>query len=615
MFKCSTDSDIIFTYYNSLMKKFKIFIAKNFSGFAYFYSYLKHRVFIAVLLSISVGVLDGFGLSMFLPLLQMVEDASTDGESLGSLSFIIEGFQRFGIPLSLLSILLVMVIFFCLKGLAQFISKAYRVILQQHFIRDMRMGMLNSLNRLKFKDFIGFDVGRIQNTMTGEIERVSAAYSFYFAAFEQLVLVIVYMVFAFLIDFQFAILVTIGGGLTNLIFTQIYKKTKKASRQLTGNTNIYQGQVIQHVSNFKYLQATGLTDFFAQKLKANIREIEVNRKRIGFYGATMDSAREPILIIVVASVIVIQVNVLEGSLGPILISLLFFYRALNALVNMQNSWNRYLERAGSMENVMSFQKEIEKKPFKDGEHNLDRFTERITLCDLDFCYGDAKILHGINLNIQKNESVAFVGESGSGKTTLVNIIAGLLPADKGIIKIDGIPYKDLKLTSLQKRIGYITQEPVIFNDTIFNNVSFWDEKTPENFERFLAALKKASLENFYKEFKDPENIQLGNNGINLSGGQKQRISIARELYKNVDILIMDEATSALDSETEKIIQENIDALKGSYTLLIIAHRLSTIKNVDRVVLMNNGEIQEIGTFKNLVHKVPRFQRMVELQEI
>src|SRR5690554_5091930 len=215
----------------------------------------------------------------------------------------------------------------------------------------------------------------------------------------------------------------------------------------------------------------------------------------------------------------------------------------------------------------------------------------------------------------KNQSVAFVGESGSGKTTLVNLISGLLKPNKGQVKIDGTNLDELKKSSYQSRIGYIAQEPVIFNDTIFNNVTFWAEPTEENKTKFYEAITKASIAEFIGTLKNKENTLLGNNGINLSGGQKQRISIARELYKDIDILILDEATSALDSETEKEIQTNIDALKGNYTILIIAHRLSTIKNTDMVYLMDKGKIVGQGNFAQLAQNSERFRKMVELQEI
>ena len=175
--------------------------------------------------------------------------------------------------------------------------------------------------------------------------------------------------------------------------------------------------------------------------------------------------------------------------------------------------------------------------------------------------------------------------------------------------------KTVALSQYHKKIGYITQESVIFNDTIFNNVTLWAEKNNVNLNRFEKAIKDASLTGFLKDTPGGKEILLGNNGVNLSGGQRQRISIARELFKDIEILILDEATSALDSETEKEIQKNIDALKGKYTVLIVAHRLSTIKNADIIYYLSKGNIVNSGSFEELKHKLKDFSNMVLSQKI
>lgn len=597
------------------MTQIKRFIAKHFSSFTYFYRHLRHRIFIAVGLSIAVGVLDGFGLSMFLPLLQMVSDSGASAEGMGNLRFLVDAMENAGIRLTLVSALAFMLVFFTLKAVATFSVSVYNVVLQQYFIRKIRLKLVKSLNQMTFKAFVTSDAGRIQNTMTGEVDRVARAYGSYFQAFQQSILVAVYMGFAFFVDWQFAILVAFGGWLTNILYKIIYKHTKGASRKLTNQNHIYQGRVIQHVGNYKYLRATGLVTNFGDRLRSTIHDIEKSRKKIGMLSSILRSAREPMLIAVVAAVILLQTKLLGGALGPILISLLFFYRALTALTAMQSAWNNYLEVSGSMDNMLDFQKELDGKKQREGKEEVEQFRRAIDLRGVSFAYGEERVLREVDLTVKKNETVAFVGESGSGKTTLVNLLAGLLPPDTGIMTVDGIGREELNTQSYQKRIGYITQEPVVFNDSVFNNVTFWQPRNAENERRCKEALKRAALLQFTLEQPRGLDTQLGNNGINLSGGQKQRISIARELYKDIDILIMDEATSALDSETEKFIQNQIEALHGEYTILVVAHRLSTVKNADRVVLMDKGRIKSIGTFKELVKKEKRFREMVELQEV
>lgn len=594
----------------------KYFIKKNFGSFVFFYGYLKNKIFIGISLSIATSVLDAFGLSMFLPLLQVVDNKNAvNAEGMGNLGFLIHGIQALGIELTIGFVLLFMVLFFLFKGIAYYFSLVYGVILQQSFIKAIRLKLVNSLNEMSFKGFITSDAGRIQNIMSGEVDRVVRAYNSYFGSFQQGIMVLVYMTFAFLVDAKFAILISIGGIITNILYKTIYGRTKNASKKFTFSSNIYQGQIIQHVGNFKYLKATGMINKYGDHLKETINSIENSRKKIGVLSSVAAAAREPLLVIVVASVILIQTQLLNGSMNTILISLLFFYRALTNLVFMQLSWNEFMGVSGSLENMQDYQKELQTHQEKNGDIQFTKFKESIEVSNASFSYGETSILKNIDLQIFKNQSVAFVGESGSGKTTLVNLIASLLPQDEGRLRIDGISFEDLDTTSYRKRIGYITQDSVIFNDTIYNNVTFWSEQTPENIKRFEKAIQQASLSKFLDSLPKGKETELGNNGINLSGGQKQRISIARELYKDIDILIMDEATSSLDSETELAIQQSIDALQGHYTILIIAHRLSTIRNVDKIIYMNEGRIESEGSFSDLVYRHPRFRKMVELQEI
>lgn len=598
------------------MLNIKQFIKTRFSYFYFYYKYLRFRIFIVLLLSILVGLLDGLGLTMFLPLLKIADgsaDASTD--NLGKLSLVVDSLSNLGIELSLFTILLFMFIFFSLKGVANYYSNYYKLVVSQYFIKLMRINMLTDLSRYSYKLFVKADTGKIQNALTSEIIRVSNSYSTYFSSLQNLIMILVYMIFAFLVDWKFAFLITIGGLFTNVLFKGIYKKTKGLSSNVTILGNGYQKLLIQFVHNFKYLKATGSTHKYARKLKQTVNEIEQNHLLINVLGIRLTSLREPLLIAVVCSVIMLQVYVLNGNLNSVLLSLLFFYRALSSLMSMQTSYNSFLALSGSLHNIVSFEDDLKAGKEKDGTIILSEFNTSIQLNNLVFGYDiNSNILKGISLTLSKNKTIAFVGESGSGKTTLINVISGLLKPTKGEVVIDDIDIENIQMHSYQIRIGYISQEPVIFNDTVYNNITMWDEENPQNMARYLKAIKQASISNFIEDLKDKDASILGYNGINLSGGQRQRISIARELYKDIDILILDEATSALDSETENDIQMNIDELKGDYTILIIAHRLSTIKNADIIVVLDKGIIESQGSFDELLISNKRFKQMVTLQE-
>ena len=598
------------------MELLKSLIKKYLSHFSYFYQYLRYRIFIALILSLIVGLLDGFGLAMFLPLLKMVSgEAEPSGEELGGLSFLIDAYDKIGVPLNLSSVLITIVLFFSLKGIGQFARMYYNILVRLYFIKKIRYLNVNNLASYKYKHFVKSDAGMIQNTMTGEVGRVSQAYVAYFNTIQAWVMVLVYVSLAFVTNPQFALLVAVGGGLSNLVYRQIYKRTKQTSLKITKGGHIFQGLLIQMVGFFKYLKATGLMKRYGKKLKDAVDYIERANRKIGFYNSLLYASREPLIIIVVAVVILVQVNLLSANLSGVILSLLFFYRSLTYVLSLQTYWNNFLNVSGSLINMNEFIAEFGKGRESFGATKFKGFGESIDLEGVDMSYDKQKVLQDISLRIQKNQTVAFVGESGSGKTTLVNIISGLLPVDDGKISIDGLDYSELDIRSFQSKIGYITQDPVIFSDSVFNNVTLWADKTEENVSRFWKVLEQAAVKEFVEELELAEDSQLGNNGIQMSGGQKQRVSIARELYKQTEILVMDEATSALDTETEKVIQENIEALHGNNTILIVAHRLSTIKNADVVVLLSKGKILDFGTYNELLQKSDVFRRMAELQVI
>jgi len=223
-----------------------------------------------------------------------------------------------------------------------------------------------------------------------------------------------------------------------------------------------------------------------------------------------------------------------------------------------------------------------------------------------------KALEHIDLSIQAGETVAFVGKSGSGKTTIVNLLPRFYDIDSGDITIDGVSTKNLSLSSLRSQIAIVSQDVILFNDTIANNIAYAQNIDADN-QRIIDAAKAARVLEFTDKLPDGLNTLVGENGVLLSGGQRQRIAIARALLKDAPILILDEATSALDTESEKYIQNALELLQKDRTTLVIAHRLSTIEKADRIVVMDKGKIVEVGSHQELVHKDSAYAALYRLQ--
>lgn len=242
------------------------------------------------------------------------------------------------------------------------------------------------------------------------------------------------------------------------------------------------------------------------------------------------------------------------------------------------------------------------------------FNSAIVYKNVSFAYqrGDSGyVLKNINLCIQKGKSVALVGQSGSGKTTLADMLPRFYDVSEGAIEIDGINIQQLKIASLRNLLGIVTQESILFNDSVFNNIAFG---LPDvKMEDVIKAAQIANAHEFILQMKDGYNTNIGDRGSKLSGGQRQRISIARAVLKNPPLLILDEATSALDTESEKLVQEALNNLMKNRTALIIAHRLSTIQHADEIIVMSKGEIVERGTHNDLIAKAGTYSKLVEMQ--
>ena len=590
---------------------------KYFEYTRFYYRYLGNHIWLVLGASMVVALLDGIGLAMFLPLMQAVDggQVAAASEDMGRMAFLLDAIVAVGISPTLMSILLVMLAFFLLKAVTKFLTDYYRILLQMRFINMLRGDSMRLLSNFEYSSFASADSGRMQNSFTGEIGGVMLSYVTYFRTFQNLMMLLVYVALAAVANPSFAAMVAVGGLLSNVAFKTLYAKTKASSRSLTRENNKFQGLLIQAVGSFKYLKATNLLQTYRKKVDRSIDAIESHQRYMGKMAAISTSLREPMVMLIVVVAILVQVVYLEQNLGLIILSLLFLYRGLNAMVFAQSAYNDFLGKIGSLENHRSFEETLVAGQESVGSVPYQRLAGEIKLADLSYTYEHGRVLDAINLTIKKKQTVGIVGSSGAGKTTLVNIICGLLRVERGMLTINGVDSNDLMMDQYRASIGYVTQEPQVFPDTISNNVCFWEPTTEAVKAKVRKALELAHADEFVDRLPQGADTVIGINGINLSGGQRQRISIARELYREVDLLILDEATSALDSQSEQLIQKNIDSLSGQYTMLVIAHRLSTVRNADTIIYLRPDGRYEVGTFDSLLVTSGTFKDMVHIQAI
>lgn len=564
------------------------------------------------------GVLDGLGLALFIPLLQIVFSEKEETEIPGSHYLDKLFFDWLGLEPELLIVFIIIFLLFSLKGMVKFLDAYLGVLWQQKMMRKIRFNSISLFSNYKYPSFVSLDTGRVQNTLGSDVARISVAYKFYFKTINFFVLVLAYFFLSMGVDWKFTLLVLLGGLSISLFSKFLYRRTKYFSKKLVLETSYYHKLLIENINLFKYLKATGLINSYVDKLRLSIVKMEKVQKRLGAVDAVLMGVKEPLIILVIFGAILLYIQFFNQEITSVLLNLILIYRAFSFFMASQQQWNLFLGNSGSLENLQSFDKILQKDQENyGGDIIIKKLKYGLTLKNVSFSYkiNQDQTLKNISINIEKNSSVAIVGPSGSGKTTLMNILTGLLIPLKGDFYVDDINFKEIDHRSYRNLLGYIVQDATIFNDTLFNNVSFWEEKNESNLIRFYQAVKQANIYDFISGLPEKEETLLGVNGVNISGGQKQRISIARELYKNAEILLMDEATSSLDTQTEFEIQKNIEDLKGNYTFITIAHRLTTVKKADMIILLEDGEIQATGSYDELLESSKSFRKMVELQEL
>jgi ABC-type multidrug transport system fused ATPase/permease subunit len=409
------------------------------------------------------------------------------------------------------------------------------------------------------------------------------------------------------------------GLIVIFFFRYVSSFSKNISRKSSKESSTLQKFLVQTFHSIKYLKSTSRFEHFINDINSSIKKLTTYSFKLSVADAFTQSIREPFTVFLIIIIILVQVLVMEQSITPILVTLLLFYRSLNTIMMAQFSWQQLMNKVGGLEMVEDEFKFVKGKKEPKGNIKLKRFENKVEFKNMSFSYDNNEaVLSNINIVIKKNQTIGIVGESGAGKSTLIDLLTLLIRPKKGEIFFDDIASKDIESTSWRSKLGIVPQETIIFDDSVANNISLRnaDFGTTEGNSKIIEAAKKAYCDSFINDLPQGYMTRVGDKGVRLSGGQRQRISIARELFKDPDLLILDEATSALDTESERYIQQSIDDLKGKVTVVIIAHRLSTIKNVDSIYVMDKGKVIESGTFKELVNKEgSKFQKMVSLQSL
>ena len=394
-----------------------------------------------------------------------------------------------------------------------------------------------------------------------------------------------------------------AGFFLLILFKNISKIVSSISKIIVEKNEALLKISIEIFQNVKYLITTNQQKTFTIRFYKISSKLSKLQRKTWILGSFTHSIKEPIAIFLLILITLIQIHYLKNSFASVIISLLFFYRSINSVILIQNSLQNMLEFSGSI-NAIDYSISEAKTHHTSKKNAFTNILNcNIELLNLSFKYtdSDAYSINDVSFKIKSNETTAIVGPSGSGKTTLINLILGLYAPSSGTIRYGGRDFSDIDFYNLRKKIGYVPQESNLFEGSVYDNITMFQPIDKINFikDKINDCLIKVQLKNFIDSLPDGLHSQVGENGLRLSGGQKQRLCLARELYRDPNLLILDEATSALDIETEKFIQNSIRLLSGKLTIIVIAHRLSTIKNVENILILNKGKISETGSYESL----------------
>ena len=568
-----------------------------------------------MLLIFSGGLLDSIGISMLLPVLNIDRPESALDQYTKTIYQLLESI---GINVSIFSLVMLLLITFSIKGIFLFLQKILLSYIRLSLAKTIKIGFCQKYKAMKYSYYTNTSIGYLNNLVTLEVGRGIGALQRYIDVINGIVFILIYISFAVTINYRITILVLV---LSLLIFVKL-RGLSRISRKLSilvSETNAkIQSLLIQTIYNFKYLKATdGFTHIFNYLFK-NIEKNYIYQFKSSVLSAVTSSIIEPITVLLLSGLVLYYVGYQGESITEIFVLLIFFYKAFTNIIRFQTLWQGFNAKIGGLETIRKADIILDKNVEVSGVKHIECLNKAIELRNVNYSYDSRQVLFNINLSIPKNKSIGIVGESGAGKTTLFDVFSGLLVPQTGRVCIDEIDYKELDLACLRNLIGYITQEPVIFNDTIANNISLWecDMRGLTCIERMKNSAILANCADFISDTEKGYETIIGDKGVKLSGGQRQRIAIARELFKQPEIIIFDEATSSLDTESEMLIQQSINSMKGKQTIVIISHRLSTIRDCDYIYVLKKGCIIEEGSFNKLYRdEKSSFYNMCQAQNL
>lgn len=507
---------------------------------------------------------------------------------------------------------------FLLKNLFSYLASFFITYLRNGVLKDLRNNLYKKIVNQPIAFFSDQRKGDIMSRMIGDVNEVQNSMLSALESFIREPLTIIFSILVMLgISVKLTLFTFIFIPIAAAVISKIGKSLKKNSIAVQQEQGRFLSLIEETIGGLRVIKAFNAESIFSKRFADSSQTFNrlsnkvMNRQNLG--------------------------SPMSEFLGILMIAVLLWFGGSLVLVDKTLEGTQFIAFMGLAYNILTPAKAISKasydmrrgnaaaerileildyeNPIKERENPvvIKDFTTAITLNNVTFAYAEQPVLTNFSLEVPKGKTVALVGQSGSGKSTIANLITRFYDVNQGAILIDGVDVKDMQTASLRKLIGVVSQDSILFNDTIKNNLLIGKPDATD--EELITAAKIANAYEFINDLPEGFDTNIGDAGSKLSGGQKQRLSIARAVLKNPPIMVLDEATSALDTESERLVQNALENMMKHRTSIVIAHRLSTIQNADLIVVMQKGRIVEQGTHTELIQKNGMYKRLVEMQTI
>ncbi|MCC8175376.1 MAG: ABC transporter ATP-binding protein/permease [Bacteroidales bacterium] len=592
----------------------------------------KKYLILNIFFNILAAFLTLFSFAVIIPILEMlfqIKEATYHYMPLGSASlkdvvfnnfyyYTQEAIQAYGPSATLALLAAVLVFMTLLKTGVTYLSSYFIIPMRSGIVRDIRNYVYDKIVTLPISFFTSERKGDVMARMSGDVAEIENSITASLdMMFKNPVMIIVCLAMMIMISWQLTLFVLVLLPIAGLVMGRVGKRLKRQSLEGQKQWGLLMSEIEETLGGLRIIKA-----FNAEhKIKERFHRDNHIFYRISNRIARRQSLAHPMseLLGTTAIAIVLWFGgtlILTGASSMNAASFIYymviFYSIINPAKDLSKAMYSIQKGLASMERVDKILNAV--NPITDpvNPHEIKDLRGEIKYNDVDFSYGQNKVIDEVSLHIPAGATVALVGQSGSGKSTLADLLPRFYDVQAGSITIDGVDIRQMRVHDLRAMMGNVNQEAILFNDTFFNNITFGVKEA--TMDQVIAAAKIANAHDFIMATEKGYNTNIGDRGCKLSGGQRQRISIARAILKNPPVLILDEATSALDSESEQLVQEALDRLMKNRTTLVIAHRLSTIKNADLICVMHEGKIVERGTHQELLALGKYYKHLVDMQK-